>query len=328
MTRTPTLLSNEQLQSFTGDPRQLASVRRITLDDDVERGIRALSFSTGGGFDFWVLSDRSLDIGPLWWRGMPVAWQHPNGYVAPSLYERHADQATGMERALSGFLVTCGAEHVRQPTDGYALHGDMPLTPARLSSYGANWHATEPYLYCEGELTVSHLARPSYRLTRRIEAPVGQTSLRISDRIENIGLQDLDLLILYHINFGFPAITDGAFVEIGGDRKLEISSPQTGSVDSEVCFDCHHIGDLKGTITKLKRPASGQWPAFQASIATNPAQLPFVQLWSDPRPRRNIVAIEPVNCARNADGTSQSGKTISPGSTWSNQVQIEFSEPD
>jgi hypothetical protein len=61
------------LKSRVGDPRQFASVRRITLDDGPERGVRALAFSTGGGLDFWVLSDRSLDIGPLWWRGACVA---------------------------------------------------------------------------------------------------------------------------------------------------------------------------------------------------------------------------------------------------------------
>src|SRR5687767_1956540 len=71
-------LQARSLQRWVGDLRQLASVRRIALDDGPERGVRALAFSTGGGLDFWVLTDRSFDIGPLWFRGLPIAWQGPN----------------------------------------------------------------------------------------------------------------------------------------------------------------------------------------------------------------------------------------------------------
>ena len=91
------------------DLRQLAAVRRITLDDGAERGVRALSFDTGGGLAFWLLADRSLDIGPLSFRGMPLAWQHPAGFVAPGLHDAQADGGTGIQRALSGFLVLVGA---------------------------------------------------------------------------------------------------------------------------------------------------------------------------------------------------------------------------
>jgi pimeloyl-ACP methyl ester carboxylesterase len=58
------------LRAFVGDLRQLASVRRIVLDDGPEAGVRALAFSTGGGLDFWVLTDRSFDLGPVWFRGV------------------------------------------------------------------------------------------------------------------------------------------------------------------------------------------------------------------------------------------------------------------
>ena len=76
-------VTRDALRPLAGDLRQLASVRRIVLDDGSERGVRALAFSTGGGLDFWVLADRSLDIGPLWLRGMQLAWQAPPASRAP-----------------------------------------------------------------------------------------------------------------------------------------------------------------------------------------------------------------------------------------------------
>ena len=87
-------------QSLAGDLRQLASVRRIVLDDGPERGVRALAFSTGGGLDFWVLVDRSLDIGPLWYRGVPVAWQSPSGFRSPYLHDAERDRGLGFNREL------------------------------------------------------------------------------------------------------------------------------------------------------------------------------------------------------------------------------------
>ena len=108
-------MTARELRAKVGDLRQFASVRRITLDDGVERGVRALAFSSGGGLDFWALSDRSLDIGPLWWKGMPVAWQSMAGFRSPALHDPEEDGGRGYSRTNSGFLVTCGLDHIRQP---------------------------------------------------------------------------------------------------------------------------------------------------------------------------------------------------------------------
>ncbi len=314
-------------RSLTGDPRQVASVRRVTLDDGVERGNRALVFSTGGGLDFWILSDRSLDIGPLWFRGMPVAWQHPSGYMAPALHQRHGDEQTGLERALSGFLVTCGAEHTRQPADGNVLHGNLPLTPARVTQYGENWQHDSPILFCEGEVTIAHLAKSSYRLIRRIEAPIGGTSLKIKDTFENIGLEAFELSLLYHFNFGFPALGDATTIDVNGENWLRRSLPTTSGPALEPTFDCRRVEEHGDINVIVRRPQSEHWPGFQARFETSAQQLPFMQIWSDPRPNRNIIAVEPANSERRADGTSGTGATLETGGTWTNQIEIEFSDP-
>uniref|UniRef100_UPI003531D09D DUF4432 family protein n=1 Tax=Pararhizobium sp. IMCC3301 TaxID=3067904 RepID=UPI003531D09D len=298
------------------------------LDDGPETGLRAMAFSTGGGLDFWVLSDRSLDIGPLWWRGMAAAWQHPSGYLAPALHHPNADQGTGIERALSGFMVSCGAEHMRQPANGHPLHGNLPLTPARITSYGENWDAAVPHLFCEGEVTVSHLSKSSYRLTRRIEAPVGGATFRILDRIENIGLRPQELAMLYHINFGFPAVGQNTSVEIDDIEVLTVGLPDKTATELKPRFACHAVAGPDTARTILKRRSNGHWPGFQAEITTQTDRLPYVQIWADPRPGRNIVAIEPATSDRQDDGTSKSGDLLHPGQIWTSQLDFEFSSPD
>ena len=293
--------------------RQFASVRGIVLDDGAERGTRALAFSTGGGLDFWVLADRTMDIGPLWLRGTPLAWQHPAGFVAPGLRDPGANGGTGIERTLSGFLVTCGLEHARQPRDGMPLHGFLPLTPARVVAQGEDWDADEPCLFAEGEAIEAHLSRASYSFRRRIEAPIGGTRLRLLDRIENIGPTPAPLHILYHFNFGFPAVGPGTRIELDG-----VAVHPGAAADGPVVA-CHASTASERFSARLLG-ADGLEIAISAPVAA----LPFVQVWSDPRPRRNVLAIEPANCDRLADGTSGRGQVLAPGEVWTAETEITF----
>jgi hypothetical protein len=291
--------------------RQFASVRGIVLDDGPERGTRALAFSTGGGLDFWLLTDRTMDIGPLWHRGVPLAWQHPAGFVAPALHASAADAGTGIERALSGLLVTCGLDNPRQPARGLPLHGSLPLTPARVLARGEDWDAPVPCLFAEGEVVAAHLSRSSFRLRRRIEAPIGGTRLRIRDRIENIGPEPAGLRILYHLNFGFPAVGPGARVELDG-REVRAGTGEAGPG-----IACHRSTAPDRFQARLLG-RGGLAVAIDGPVAA----LPFVQVWSDPRPRRNVLAIEPANCDRLPDGTSAEGATLAPGEAWTAELAI------
>lgn len=304
---TPWGLSAAQLSERVGDLRQLASVRRVVLDDGAERGGAALVFSTGGGLDFWVLADRSMDIGPLWFRGCQLGWMHPTGFTHPAHHHAGSDGGTGFGRILSGFLVTCGLDNPRQPAEGLPLHGTLPLTPARITAAGEDWESETPLLFAEGTVTVAHLARPSFRLTRRIEAPIGGTGLRILDRIRNIGPDPADMRILYHTNFGFPIVDQDSTLMCNGQPE-----PIPSGV---LCKDMSREDAVSLTL------AGGR---TAATLTTSGGSLPYLQLWSDPGPRRNILSVEPANCPRRPDGTSGPGTVLAPGACWSARQDWDF----
>lgn len=316
-----------RLAELTGDRRQLAAVRRMTLDDGPARGQRVLAFSTGGGLDFWVLADRTMDIGPLWFHGMPVAWQHPAGTLTPQLFDPHSDGGTGVGRALTGFLLTGGLDNVRQPRDGMPLHGTLPLTPARVTSHGEDWTAPTPYLFAEGEVVTAHLGGSSFSLTRRIEAEIGGTTLYLRDCVENIGPEAAAFRILYHTNFGFPAVGAGTKLTLNGTDVLVHEPPSDDRHSEQTPARSFPAGADRFCAT-LERPAAGKWRGLSVAVEGDCAVLPFVQFWSDPRPRRNIVAIEPVNCDRNPDGTSAAGMTLAPGENWTSTLSYKFASPD
>ena len=306
------------LRPLVGDLRQVASVRRIVLDDGPERGVRALAFSSGGGLDFWVLADRSLDIGPLWFQGMQLGWQAPTGFASPSLLNRLDDHGRGVERLFSGLLMTCGLEHLRQP-EGGVLHGHLPMTPARLTAYGEDWDRAEPVLFCEGEMTQARVNGEALRLHRRIEAPVGTAKLRIVDRLENLSPSAQPFWLMHHVNFGFPLVRDGARVALDGTTLLALdpqpSAPHLTCREVPPGWRCCTIGapladpplaDRRLTVTL----------GFDAGVQG------FLQLWHNLAAGTRVIAMEPCTSGRMADGRISADPVLEAGGSCVARLEL------
>jgi hypothetical protein len=306
------------LRPLVGDLAQFAGVRRIALDDGQERGVRALAFTTGGGLDFWVMADRALDIGTVSWRGMPMAWQGVNGFRAPAFHDPEIEGGRGFARSFSGFLVTCGLNHTRQPADGQPLHGYFPFTPATLMAYGADWEREEPVLYCEGEVVQGRLHGEVLRLHRRIEAPIGGGLIRIRDRVTNDTALPSKQALLYHINIGYPFLRDGAEVRmagkrIGGPFRLPDPAGTNGAV-------CHPAPKARMAEATLASPGV----AAKLTVAFDTRTLPFLQVWSDPRPNAHVVGIEPCTSDRLPSALSAEEPVLAPGEVRNYQVDIRL----
>lgn len=306
------------LRPLIGAPRQLASLRRITLEDGAEAGVRALLFSSGGGLDLMVLESRTLDIGTLHYRGVPVAWQSAAGFRHPALLNPDIDGGRGFERGLTGFLVTCGLEHIRQPKHGAPLHGRLPFTPARLTASTEDWEAEEPILACEGEVVQLWQGREALRLRRRIEVPVGGTALRLRDQVTNIGGTPAPLHLLYHMNLGYPAVRPGARVSFDG---APVFGPLDALPSALMAARCY---PARGQVADCRfETAEG----FRLGLTFAPEELPFLQLWADLRSHAGVFAIEPCTSDRMPDGTSGPPMTLEPGETRRFGFGLELSGP-
>lgn len=311
-------MRRSKISDRVADLRQLASVRRIVLDDGVEQGVRALAFSTGGGLDFWVLVDRSLDIGPIWWRGLPVAPQGPTGFQHPRWHRRDAEDGQGFRASFSGFLVTCGLEHIRQPADGHPMHGRLPLTPAVLGGYGADWALDVPVLYCEGEVVQKHPGGEHFRLRRRIEADIGGTKLAVRDTVENLADRRQAQASLYHFNIGYPALDDGTVVEHAGRRMLgPLRLPDERA--SREAFSMA-VSDARHATCTIS------CPKMMVELAWDAATLPHLQLWHDLSPGACVLSIEPCTSERLPGGRSGCEPMLAPDGTRTYALDISIRE--
>jgi hypothetical protein len=309
--------SAQSLRPLVGDLRQVASVRRIVFDDGAERGVRALAFSTGAGLDFSVLADRSMDIGLLSWQGVPLAWQAQAGFVAPTLLDLDSEDGHGFNRGFSGFLVTCGLNHIRLAENGEPQHGRLPFTPAAIKAYGESWQEAAPFLYCEGEITQARYGGEALRLHRRIEAPIGGAAILIRDTVENIGTTDTKQPMLYHFNLGYPAIATGSTVELDGRQligPIKLADAENGLITARTW----PVSGL--TATCVVRSPGGLSVRFEFDTDA----LSHLQLWHDLRPAVGVLSIEPCTSERPADGSSAAEAVLKPGEQRSYRIHVSI----
>lgn len=267
-------------------PRAVASLRRITLADGPEAGLEAIALSTGGGLDAWLPAGRSLDIGPLWWRGRQIGWMPPQGFLHPAFRRAEEEGGHGFARMFGGALVTCGLSHIRQPADGQPLHGRLPYTPARVTLC----RERDGLLEVEGEVIEARLGGPVMVLRRRIEAEAGGAVLRIRDEVENAGPAPAPLAILYHFNFGWPIVAPRVTAVLDG-ADLQIAH-EPGDAAARPMVTCSRA---PGGTARLTSPEG-----VAVTLRFDTAALPYLQVWHDLRPGVGVLALEPVSIARDA----------------------------
>jgi hypothetical protein len=216
--------NRRELAARTGALSQFAGVQLATLGDGVERGIRRLEFRTGTGLRFTVLVDRAMDIAECEHNGRAVGWHSPSGFRNPALHEYEGEGGLGWFRSMSGLLITCGLDHVLfmhdDPAGHYhytprttvssSLHGRIGTIPARLTGYGERWDGDECVLWAEGVVQQATVFGEDLHLVRRIEATVGSDEIRLHDRVINHGFYRTPHMYCYHINVGYPVLSEGS----------------------------------------------------------------------------------------------------------------------
>jgi len=220
-------MSRKEILRRVGDLSQLGGVRLLRLEDGPEAGVRAIDFRTGSGLNFTVLPDRGMDISWAEYKGMPLCWHSATGQVGPWFYE---PEGFGWLRSFyGGLLVTCGLTYMGPPCEDpeaenpvssapccdtsriyLGLHGRASNIPARNVKADGEWRGDEFLMWAEGRVREAIVFGEVLELRRRVEAFLGERRLFVRDFVENVGYVKAPLMILYHINLGFPVLEEGS----------------------------------------------------------------------------------------------------------------------
>ena len=327
-----------ELRRHVGDLSQLVSTREIRLSDGNEDGVRAIDARATGGLSALILADRGLDLGPVWAAGQQVSWQSTTGAVHPS----HYGEDTWLRSFHGGMLVTCGLQNVGPSADDegvhHGIHGRISNIPARNVSHRVIEEGGRLAAEISGEVRETDVYGSDLLLRRRIVMPMGETAIEIHDEVENQGYTDAVLMILYHVNAGYPVVSERstllappASVEPRDDAAgagiadhARFVPPQDGF--EQQVFE-HVLADPaadRATIS-IANPDHEPTGGISLSVTFDPSQLSRLWQWRMLGPGMYLTGLEPANCGilgRAEERERGSLETIAPGEKRAFDVNI------
>ncbi|MDG0810019.1 aldose 1-epimerase family protein [Cohnella rhizosphaerae] len=295
------------LMRRVGSMEQMAYVRPFTYGEGRANGVKAFDVSNGTGLDFTVLESKGMDMVGMRYKGMNLHYAPKSGTVSPALADMNG---TEFMRAISGgMLYTCGLLNVGNACEdegtGHPFHGRMKTTPAEQISVDCGWEGDEYILRLSGQMREAAIFGDNLVLKRSIATSVGSKSVRIRDVVENQGFEAQQLMLLYHINIGFPILDEGS--------RLLLPSRELLARDETSEAHAADFDRLAGPIDGFRehvyrhRPAAGS-AGYTGAAVVNPRlglgvyikydtrQLPYLVQWKSMRSGDYAIGLMPSTC--------------------------------
>lgn len=316
---------------YVGMNTQIYGVEEHRLVGGKGDGMRIFQIRNGAGLELTVSADRCADISRASLNGVNLGWFSPVGYVAPSYYD---DRGLNFLKSFTGgFLTTCGLTAVGSPCtdegEELPLHGRIANTPA-------------DHVYCtedDGEITLCATVRQTsvfgekLVLNRKITCPIGANKMILTDTVENEGEDRSPLMLLYHMNMGYPLLDENAELTVpsdavaprdaraaeGIDSWQQILPPQKGFV--EQCY-YHTFAGESGSAQLINRKAG---VGVKITFPTDPFCC-FTQ-WKQMGQRAYVLGLEPGNCTPDGrDVLRREGRLqfLEPGERKTFRLTVDF----
>ncbi len=328
----------QALRRKIGDLNAHCGWKDYLFNDGPARGLRAFDLVNGRGIGLTVLADRGLDIAGLTYKGHQMAFLSKAGVKSPFSYAE--DGARGFLRQFyAGMLTTCGLSYAGAACEdnGQAcgLHGPFSNTPASRVSAEMAYEGDEAVIRLSGEIHQSELFSDHLVLKRVIRLQTERDILHIEDTVENQGFFTSPLMLVYHINFGYPMLDEGARVyssaskitprdgnaEKGFARWNEMDEPS--ALRPEECF--FHTGLPEDAFVLLHNERLG----LAAAVRFNGRALPLLCEWKCMREGDYALGLEPTTSGvlgRAAARKDGSLTFLEPGESRVFRLSLEFTD--
>jgi hypothetical protein len=335
--------SRRDLARYTGSMEQVAGIRLLEAADGLERGGRLLQVWTGSGLAFNILPDRAMDISVCTYKGMSLAWRSATGDAHPAFYEA---AGTGWLRTFQGgMLVTCGLDTFGPPAhegaEELGQHGRISSQPAREVSYHAGWVDGDYRLDVSGEVRQTKVFGENIVLRRRISTSLGSNKIRLEDTVTNEGFTPQPHMILYHINAGFPLLSEEARLKFEVSETLPEDEASTKALADWRVFQPPTPGFLEQNFVHTPVPDKAGWATGELEnpglklglrLGFDARSLPYLNEWKMMGEGLYVLAIEPMNCnplgGREAMKIRKALPYLQPGESRSYALEIEVLEYD
>jgi hypothetical protein len=304
-------LTRSQLLERVGDVSQVCRAVRARLSGGKSDGVEALQLSTGSGLNLMVLPGRGMDIFSVDYCGASLCWHSPTGVTAPAYYE--PDGLGWLRSFYGGLMVTCGLTYAGAPSvdqgKALGLHGRVSNLPAENVSVDGQWDGDEYTVWVKGSVRETSVFGENVVLTRRISVRLGESRIFVDDTVENLGYESVEHMILYHVNLGYPVVSESSRLLTpsitvtprddearDGAENYAAFDPPTRGYSEKVYY--HDVGssDEGGTKAALVNREFGNGQGLGVYIAYSRKELPVLVEWKMMGKGHYVVGLEPANC--------------------------------
>ncbi len=202
----------EELVKKIGNISQLGALKDYQFSDGLRKGVRALDLKSPSGLDLTVVADRGLDISYMSYKSVPVSWRSAVPETSPAFFESRGLEF--LKTFYGGLLTTCGLTYMGAPSvdqgEELGLHGRISNLSAESVCADGEWVQDDYRMVVRGKVREASVFGPKLQLSRKISTWMSSPMVTIEDEVENIGSQTYPLMVLYHINIGFPILDNSA----------------------------------------------------------------------------------------------------------------------
>ncbi len=303
--------SRKEILERVGDISQLAGADRMRLAGGKGDGVEAVRVRTGGGLEYTVVAGRGMDIAFAQYKGINLNWFSSVGITGSEFFD---SKGTGWLRSFfGGLLTTCGLTYLGAPCVDkgveLGIHGRISNIPAENLCADGEWEGDEYVIWVSGKMRETAVFGENIQLRRRISSRLGAPSMIIEDRIENLGYEESEHMLLYHMNFGFPLVDDGSRLicnckkviprdedAADGFEEYNIFSAPTEGYREKVYYHEPNAAPDGSTCVALVNDSFNNGNGLGVYIRFNVKQLPFMGEWKLMAKGNYVVGIEPANC--------------------------------
>jgi len=302
------LKKEKDLKKYVCNIKQITGITKSILDDGTSRGLRVAQINNGSGLNFSVMLDKGMDIGPASYCGVPFAWLSPGAPAHPSYYDSNG---IGWLRSWgAGLLTGCGMVNAGAPSandngEEGGLHGRLSNIPAENCSHEEKWVDNEYILSVTGKMREARLFGENILLVREIKTIMGKNIIEIRDSVKNEGCRPSPLMLLYHINIGYPMISENAVLKAKNHDVIPRDEEAQTGIDSwqqcrkpvanfaEQCY-YHDIPADDDGLARMEIINNDS--GMKLEVAYRKAELPFFTQWKMMGQGEYAMGLEPANC--------------------------------
>ena len=292
-------VTKESVKRLVGDIHQIAGAQRFAYTDGRAKGLDAIEIRNGNGLRLVVLPDRGMDIAYAEYKGVPFSYISNTGLASSSYY----DESDFLRNFAAGLLTTCGLTYMGNPSfdDGRQLgqHGRISNTPAYNVNVCEEWTDDGRFkITVSGKVRESRALCENMVLTRELTVYLGDDHIYIRDRVDNESYKETPLMLLYHINFGYPLISKNTVLETNCTDIWGEDEPSKAGIDN-ACEFCEPIHGVKEQVFFRKAPQTATAALVNKALGLRVGmtfcgdELNYLTEWKMMGEQDYVVGVEP-----------------------------------